>query len=50
MRFNSGAAVYDRDFKDGDSFDTVANEGRKDGLNFNGAVEIGPYSIVIFSQ
>ena len=50
VRFNSGAEVYDPSFKDGDSFDTVANPGGKDGLNFNANVCIGPYSVVILSQ
>jgi 1,4-alpha-glucan branching enzyme len=50
VRFNSGASVYDPDFKNGDSFDTTANPGQKDGLNFNGDVGIGPYSVVILSQ
>jgi 1,4-alpha-glucan branching enzyme len=50
VRFNSGAAVYDPEFKNGDSFDTTANPGPKDGLNFNADVGIGPYSVVIFSQ
>lgn len=50
VRFNSGAAVYDPDFMNGDSFDTNANPGPKDGLNFNGDVGIGPYSVVILSQ
>ena len=50
VRFNSGAAVYDPEFKNGDSFDTTANPGQKDGLNFNGDVGIGPYSVVILSQ
>jgi 1,4-alpha-glucan branching enzyme len=48
--FNSGANVYDPGFVNGDSFDTTANPGGKDGLNFNGNVGIGPYSVVIFSQ
>jgi 1,4-alpha-glucan branching enzyme len=48
--FNSGAKVYDPGFVNGDSFDTQANPGNKDGLNFNGNVGIGPYSVVIFSQ
>jgi 1,4-alpha-glucan branching enzyme len=48
--FNSGAKVYDPSFVNGDSFDTTANPGKKDGLNFNGNVSIGPYSVVIFSQ
>jgi 1,4-alpha-glucan branching enzyme len=50
VRFNSGAAVYDRDFTDGDSFDAAASAGGKDGMNFNGNVGIGPYSVVILSQ
>lgn len=50
VRFNSGASVYDADFKNGDSFDTTANPGAKDGLNFNADVGIGPYSVVVFSQ
>jgi 1,4-alpha-glucan branching enzyme len=50
VRFNSGAQVYDPTFTDGDSFDTDANPGDKDGLHFNANVGIGPYSVVIFSQ
>jgi 1,4-alpha-glucan branching enzyme len=50
VRFNSGAAVYDPGFTNGDSFDTVASAGSKDGLNFNGNVGLGPYSVVILSQ
>jgi 1,4-alpha-glucan branching enzyme len=50
VRFNSGAQVYDPSFNNGDSFDTVANPGGKDGLNFNAKVGVGPYSVVILSQ
>jgi 1,4-alpha-glucan branching enzyme len=50
VRFNSGAKVYDPSFENGDSFDTTANPGDKDGLNFNGNVGVGPYSVVILSQ
>ena len=50
VRFNSGANVYDPGFVNGDSLDTTANSGGKDGLNFNGNVGIGPYSVVILSQ
>lgn len=50
VRFNSGATVYDPEFKNGDSFDTKASPGQKDSLNFNGDVGIGPYSVVILSQ
>jgi 1,4-alpha-glucan branching enzyme len=48
--FNSGAGVYDPGFTNGDSFSTAANSGAKDGLNFNGNVGIGAYSVVILSQ
>src|SRR5229473_1782875 len=48
--FNSGASVYDPGFTNGDSFDTTASPGAKDGLNFNGNVGIGAYSVVILSQ
>jgi 1,4-alpha-glucan branching enzyme len=48
--FNSGASVYDPSFTNGDSFDTTANPGAKDGMNFNGNVSIGAYSVVILSQ
>jgi hypothetical protein len=48
--FNSGASVYDSGFTNGDSFDTTANPGAKDGLNFNGAVSVGAYAVVILSQ
>ena len=48
--FNSGASVYDPGFTNGDSFDTTANPGGVDGLNFNANVSIGRYSVVILSQ
>ena len=48
--FNSGASIYDPGFTNGDSFDTMANPGGKDGLNFNANVGVGPYSVVILSQ
>jgi 1,4-alpha-glucan branching enzyme len=50
LLFNSGASVYDPGFTNGDSFDTTANPGAKDGLNFNGNVSLGSYSVVILSQ
>jgi 1,4-alpha-glucan branching enzyme len=50
VRFNSGANAYDPSFTNGDSFDTTAASGAKDGLNFNANVGVGPYSVVIFSQ
>jgi 1,4-alpha-glucan branching enzyme len=48
--FNSGASIYDPIFINGDSFDTTANPGGKDGLNFNANVDVGAYSVVILSQ
>ncbi len=48
--FNSGANLYDPGFINGDSFDTTANSGGKDGLNFNANMSVGPYSVVILSQ
>jgi 1,4-alpha-glucan branching enzyme len=50
VRFNSGAKVYDNEFVNGDSFDTEASSGALDGLNFKGAIGIGPYSVVVLSQ
>jgi 1,4-alpha-glucan branching enzyme len=50
VRFNSGAKVYDSSFDNGDSFDTTANSGGVDGMNFNANVGVGPYSVVILSQ
>lgn len=50
VRFNSGAKVYDSSFENGDSFDTTANPGGMDGLNFNANVGVGPHSVVLFSQ
>ena len=48
--FNSGANVYDPGFTNGDSSDTTASPGAKDGLNFNGNVGIGAYSVVLLFQ
>ena len=45
-----GAKRGSPSFQNGDSFDTTANSGGKDGLNFNGSVGVGPYSVVILSQ
>src|SRR5262249_2818279 len=52
VRFNSGAAVYDPSFTQGDSFDTTATASDHDerGLKFTGSVGIGPYSLIVLSQ
>jgi hypothetical protein len=47
---STSANVYDSGFVNGDCFDTTTSAGSKDGLNFNGNVGIGPYSVVIFTQ
>jgi 1,4-alpha-glucan branching enzyme len=50
VRFNSGASIYDADFKSGNSFDPDAGLGQKDNLKFNGNVGLAPYSVIILSQ
>jgi hypothetical protein len=40
-----GANLYDSNFINGHSFDTTANSGGKDKLNFSANVSVGPYSI-----
>ena len=50
VRFNSGATLYDAGFVNGNSSDTTASTGGKDGLSFNANVGLGPYSVVILSQ
>ena len=50
MRFNSDWSGYDAEFGDWNSYDTNANSGSKDGLDYNANVGVGPYSIIILSQ
>ena len=50
MLFNGGANVYHPGFIHGDSFDTTANPGGRDGLNFHANLGTGPYRVVIFAQ
>ena len=50
MLFNSGANIYDPSFTNGESLDTTANPGGKDGLPFNANVGVGAYSVVILAQ
>ena len=50
VRFNSDWRGYSRDFTDWGSFDTQAQGEGRDGLGWQGAVGLGPYSAVILSQ
>lgn len=50
VRFNSDWNGYSADFNNTNAYDTTANSGAKDGLNFNGNIGIGPYTVIILSQ
>jgi 1,4-alpha-glucan branching enzyme len=50
LRFNSDWQGYNDDFKNHPSTDIIAESGDCDGLPWHGAVSIGPYSVLIFSQ
>jgi len=49
-RFNSAWIGYDPSFSNHTSKDTVAKQGKKDGMPYKGDISIGPYSAVILSQ
>lgn len=49
-RFNSDWEGFDEKFTNHSSFDTEAQEGEKDGQPFNGLINIGPYSFLVYSQ
>jgi 1,4-alpha-glucan branching enzyme len=50
LRLNSDGNAYDPSFGNFFSYDTEAQPGRKDGLDFAADIGIGPYSALIFSQ
>ena len=50
LRFNSDWQGYNDDFHNHPSTDVVAELGNYDGFSWRGAVSIGPYSVLIFSQ
>ena len=50
LRLNSDAKIYSTDFEGFFSSDTEGFEGEADGFGFHGSVNIGPYSMLIFSQ
>ena len=50
LRFNSDWQGYNDDFHNHPSTDVGAELGSYDGFSWRGAVSIGPYSVLIFSQ
>lgn len=50
LRCNSDAVVYSDDFGDSPAGDIDAREGEFDGLPASGALSIGPYTVLIYSQ
>ncbi len=50
VRFNSDWNGYDPYIGNFHSYDTNAYHGSKDGMNFNGNIGIGAYSLIILSQ
>lgn len=50
VRFNSDWQGYSDDFSNQLGYDTLAEDGEKDGLSFHANVGIGPYSVLILSQ
>lgn len=50
LRFNSDWTGYDEDFTDQSFFNFGTQEGDKDGMSQHGLVNIGPYTVLIFSQ
>lgn len=50
LRFNSDWKGYDKDFTDQSMLSMEAQEGNTDGMPFHGVLDIGPYSVLIFSQ
>lgn len=50
LRFNSDASIYSDSFANTNSIDVQAQVGEKDGLSHHGNLNIGPYSVLIYSQ
>jgi 1,4-alpha-glucan branching enzyme len=50
LRLNSDATIYSNDFQGFFSGDIEAFEGGRDGLDAQGTLSIGPYSLLVFSQ
>jgi 1,4-alpha-glucan branching enzyme len=50
LRFNSDWKGYVEDFTDQTVFDISSQEGETDGMPDHGLIDIGPYSVLIFSK
>ncbi len=50
LRFNSDWTGYNQDFTDQPVFDVATQDGDIDGMPQHGLLDIGPYTILIFSQ
>jgi len=50
LRFNSDASIYSDAFANTNSSDVQEQPGETDGLSHRGSVNIGPYSVLIYSQ
>lgn len=50
VRFNSDWNRYDSSYSNWNSYDTNAEPGPKDSLNYNANISIAPYSMIILSQ
>ena len=50
LRFNSDWKGYHEDFTDQTAFTMEAQEGKTDGMPHYGLVDIGPYTVLIFSK
>jgi len=50
VRFNSGSSSYDSQFTESNGAEITATANAADGMQYSGAVAMGPYSVVILSQ
>ena len=50
LRFNSDSNLYSDDFANTPAFDVNTLNEPRDGLNYSGIIEIGPYTTLIYSQ
>lgn len=50
LRFNSDWKGYDKEFSDQATFTVEAQEGETNGMPYYGLLDIGPYTVLLFSQ
>ncbi len=50
LRFNSDWAGYNHEFTDQATFDLETEEGETDAMPYHGLIDIGPYTVLVFSQ